>query len=82
MCSLGEDAASVQPLARIEVGYCLTDLNDPRTQRIRKIREETGQLLHELMNFFHTKREDDVENIKVLVKVNLHVCFPYAKAHS
>ncbi|KAI8606761.1 hypothetical protein EDD21DRAFT_297702 [Dissophora ornata] len=65
---LGEDAASVQPLTRIEVGYCLTDHNDPRTQRIRKIREETGQLLHELMNFFHTKREDDVENIKILVK--------------
>ncbi|KAG0355172.1 hypothetical protein BGZ54_001264, partial [Gamsiella multidivaricata] len=66
--SLGEDMDSVQPMKRIEVGYCLRDLNDPRTQRMRKIREETGQLLHELMVFFHTQREDDVENVKVLVK--------------
>ncbi|KAG0312267.1 hypothetical protein BGZ99_009606 [Dissophora globulifera] len=66
--SLGEDAASVQPLERIAVGYCLTDRSDPRTQRVRKIREETGNLLHELMTFFRTKREDEVENIKVLVK--------------
>ena len=67
--SLGEDTASIQPLNRINVGYCLTDRSDARTQKIRKIRAETGQLLHELMAYFHTKREDDVENIKVLVKV-------------
>ncbi|KAF9994804.1 hypothetical protein BGZ79_000402 [Entomortierella chlamydospora] len=66
--SLCEDGASVQPLKPIEVRYCLTDHNDPRTQKIRKIRAETGQLLHDLMQFFHTKREDDVENVKVLVK--------------
>ncbi|KAG0049518.1 hypothetical protein BGZ83_005704 [Gryganskiella cystojenkinii] len=66
--SLGEDTASIQPLNRIKVGYCLTDRSDARTQKIRNIRAETGQLLHELMAFFHTKREDDVENIKVLVK--------------
>ncbi|KAF8964857.1 hypothetical protein BGZ46_000706 [Entomortierella lignicola] len=66
--SLGEDVSSVQPLKPIEIGYCLTDLNDPRTQKIRKIRAETGRLLHELMDFFYSKREDDVENVKVLVK--------------
>ncbi|KAF9979719.1 hypothetical protein BGZ75_009303 [Mortierella antarctica] len=66
--SMGEDTASVQPLKRLEVQYCLTDSNDPRTERIRKIRAETGELLHELLVFFQTKREDDVENIKILVK--------------
>ncbi|KAF9423952.1 hypothetical protein BGZ94_008121 [Podila epigama] len=66
--SLGEDTMFVQPLKRIEVGYCLTDLNDPRREKIRKIRADIGVLLHELMTFFLTKREDDVENIKVLVK--------------
>ncbi|KAK3822755.1 MAG: hypothetical protein J3Q66DRAFT_424160 [Benniella sp.] len=66
--SSGEDAASVHPMKRINVGYCLTDLNDPRTQRVRKIREETGQILHELMVYFRGQCEDDVENIKVLVK--------------
>lgn len=64
-----DDAATVQPLKRIESGYCLTDLSDPRTNKIRKIRAETGKLLHELMTFFQTKREDDVVNIKVVVKV-------------
>ncbi|KAF9396493.1 hypothetical protein CPC16_001175 [Podila verticillata] len=66
--SLGEDTVSVQPMKRIEVGYCLTDANDPRREKIRKIRADTGALLHELMTYFITKREDDVENIKVLVK--------------
>ncbi|CAO3568761.1 unnamed protein product [Mortierella alpina] len=66
--SMGEDTASIQPLKRLEVGYCLTDSSDPRTERIRKIRAETGELLHELLVFFQTKREDDVENIKILVK--------------
>ncbi|KAF9193043.1 hypothetical protein BGZ51_004276 [Haplosporangium sp. Z 767] len=65
---LGEDTASVQPMKRLQVGYCLTDPTDPRTEKIRKIRADTGQLLHELMVFFQTQREDDVENIKVLVK--------------
>jgi proteasome activator subunit 4 len=68
---MGDDVKSIQPLKRIEVGYCLVDPNDPRTQKVRKIRAETGQLLNDLMQFFHTKREDDVENIKVLVKVCL-----------
>ncbi|KAF9155612.1 hypothetical protein BG015_009167 [Linnemannia schmuckeri] len=63
-----DDAASVQPLKRIESGYCLTDLSDPRTNKVRKIRAETGKLLHELMTFFQTKREDDVVNIKIVVK--------------
>ncbi|KAF9434968.1 hypothetical protein BGZ76_007123 [Entomortierella beljakovae] len=66
--SLGDDVSSVQPMKRLVVGYCLTDLNDPRTQNIRRIRAETGRLLHDLMQFFHTQREDDVENVKVLVK--------------
>ncbi|KAG0349377.1 hypothetical protein BG004_007004 [Podila humilis] len=65
--SLGEDAVSIEPMRRIETGYCLTDLSDPRRQKIRKIRSDTGDLLHELMVFFTTMREDDVENIKVLV---------------
>lgn len=59
----------MQPMKRIEVGYCLTDSNDPRREKIRKIRADTGAILHELMTYFITKREDDVENIKVLVKV-------------
>ncbi|KAI1320115.1 hypothetical protein EDD11_002087 [Mortierella claussenii] len=66
--SLGEDAPSIQPLKRIEVGYCLTDRSDPRTEKVRGIRAQTGHLLHDLMVYFRTKREDDVENVKVLVK--------------
>lgn len=68
----------MQPMKRIEVGYCLTDANDPRREKIRKIRADTGALLHELMTYFITKREDDVENIKVLVKV----CSEYINADS
>ncbi|KAG0225196.1 hypothetical protein B0O80DRAFT_458867 [Mortierella sp. GBAus27b] len=66
--SVSDDVVSVHPLKLLNVGYCLQDPNDPRAQRVRKIREETGQLLHELMAHFRKQCEDDVENIKVLVK--------------
>ncbi|KAF9940539.1 hypothetical protein BGZ65_006679 [Modicella reniformis] len=66
--SSDDDLTSMPLVKRVNVGYCLTDLEDPRTQRIRKLRAETGQLLHELMVYFRKHHEDDVENIKVLVK--------------
>ncbi|KAF9586315.1 hypothetical protein BGW38_007062 [Lunasporangiospora selenospora] len=65
--SVKEDPLSVQPMERIKVGYCLTDPNDRRTQRVRQIRFEVGTLLHDMMSHFALERIDDVENIKDLV---------------
>lgn len=53
----------------LPVGYALTDLQDPRTQQARAMRKSTGQFIHQLFEYFKTQREDDVESVKVLVKI-------------
>ncbi|KAI7908029.1 uncharacterized protein BX663DRAFT_425475 [Cokeromyces recurvatus] len=54
---------------RLEVGYAFSDPTDPRTQKACRIRYDIGQLIHQLSNFFRNKREDDVESIKILIKI-------------
>ncbi|KAI9483082.1 MAG: hypothetical protein EXX96DRAFT_599664 [Benjaminiella poitrasii] len=54
---------------RLEAGYAFTDPADYRTQKARQIRYDIGQLIHQLSDFFRSKREDDVESIKILIKI-------------
>ncbi|KAG0235309.1 hypothetical protein BGW42_005476 [Actinomortierella wolfii] len=63
-----DDVVSTVPNKPVEAMYLLKDKSDPRTVKVRKIRHELGLVLHELMAFFHESREDDVENIKIVVK--------------
>ncbi|KAI9261229.1 hypothetical protein EDC94DRAFT_122877 [Helicostylum pulchrum] len=52
----------------LQVGYAFTDLNDSRTQEAREIRKGVAELIHQLSNYFTSKKEDDVESIKILIK--------------
>ncbi|RCH96123.1 hypothetical protein CU098_001947, partial [Rhizopus stolonifer] len=54
---------------RLEVDYAFTDLQDSRTQQARAIRKSAGDLIHQLATFFKTKREDDIESIKIWIKI-------------
>ncbi|KAF9978770.1 hypothetical protein BGZ73_000417 [Actinomortierella ambigua] len=63
-----DEIGSTAPNKPLEAMYLLKDKSDPKTVKVRKIRHELGQVLHELMTFFSKSREDDVENIKLLVK--------------
>lgn len=54
---------------RLEVGYAFTDPHDPRMQQARELRKSAGELIHALALFFKTKREDDVESIKIWIKI-------------
>ncbi|KAI8988823.1 hypothetical protein BDB01DRAFT_842338 [Pilobolus umbonatus] len=64
-----EDEGEVRLIRALEVGYAFTDPADPRTQQARQIRKSMGELIHQLFTFFRTKREDDVENVKILIKI-------------
>lgn len=66
-----DDSDLLQP-QRLEVGYAFTDLNDPRTQDARDLRRSLGEQIHQLAQFFITKREDDVESVKILIKIARH----------
>lgn len=61
-----DDAIKVPQL---QVGYAFTDDSDPRMATAREIRRSIGDLIHQLSEYFKTKREDDVESIKVLIKI-------------
>ncbi|KAI8099232.1 uncharacterized protein BX664DRAFT_272366 [Halteromyces radiatus] len=50
-------------------GYAFMDKNDPRSEEARAIRRDVGELLHQLAEYFRTQREDDVESIKILIKL-------------
>ncbi|KAF9164493.1 hypothetical protein DFQ26_001384 [Actinomortierella ambigua] len=63
-----DEIGSTAPNKPLEVMYLLKDKADPRAIKMRKIRNEIGEVLHQLMAFFSESREDDVENIKLLVK--------------
>jgi proteasome activator subunit 4 len=54
----------------LPAGYAFTDLQDSRTLNAREIRKSIGQLIHQLFDYFKTHREDDVESVKVLVKIS------------
>ncbi|KAI8373532.1 hypothetical protein EDC96DRAFT_498664 [Choanephora cucurbitarum] len=54
---------------KLEAGYAFADNSDPRAHQARLIRQSIGDLTHELFEYFRTKRENDVESIKVLIKI-------------
>lgn len=53
----------------LEVGYAFTDPKDKRTQKARQIRKTVGEFIHDLSDYFTKYREDDVESIKILIKI-------------
>ncbi|CAG8548665.1 30916_t:CDS:10 [Gigaspora margarita] len=63
------ETEAVLPIKSIPVGYCFSDPNDPRRHTARKLRKELGEFLHKLVTYFRTKREDDVDSLKILLKV-------------
>jgi proteasome activator subunit 4 len=66
-----EDEEETEPaiVKRLEVGYAFTDPTDTRTKKARSIRQTVGELIHKLSDFFKNKREDDVESVKILIKI-------------
>ncbi|CEJ03873.1 hypothetical protein RMCBS344292_17848 [Rhizopus microsporus] len=69
-CDDDDDEDHQQYIAkRLEVGYVFTDPQDPRTKQARQFRKSAGELIHALAGFFKTKREDDVESIKIWIKI-------------
>ncbi|CAJ0904050.1 1258_t:CDS:10 [Entrophospora sp. SA101] len=64
-----EDTEAIYPTKSIPVGYCFTDKNDPRRQIARNLRREVGEFLHQLVTYFRTKREDDVDSLKIILKM-------------
>ncbi|KAL1919118.1 uncharacterized protein VTP21DRAFT_2500 [Calcarisporiella thermophila] len=53
---------------RLSAGYCLINPTDPRYQTVRHLLREVGDTLRELSRYFRTKREDDVESLKLVIK--------------
>ncbi|KAG0174459.1 hypothetical protein DFQ30_004302 [Apophysomyces sp. BC1015] len=64
-----EDTVSVNATRRLIAGYAFTDPADPRTEKARNIRKAIGEFIHEAAVFFKTRREDDVESVKILIKI-------------
>ncbi|CEP09555.1 hypothetical protein [Parasitella parasitica] len=64
-----DDETAPMPQQNLVVGYAFSDPTDPRTEQARSIRRSIGLLIHKLSDFFRTKREDDVESIKILIKI-------------
>lgn len=51
----------------IVAGYAFE--NDERSEEARAIRREVGDLLHQVADFFKLQRENDIESIKILIKL-------------
>ncbi|CAG8466985.1 9745_t:CDS:10 [Ambispora leptoticha] len=66
-----EDSESVHGNANniLPAGYCFTDPMDERRHYVRDLRKSLGELIHELITYFRTKREDDLESMKILLKM-------------
>ncbi|CAI2164709.1 4841_t:CDS:10 [Funneliformis geosporum] len=64
-----EETEAVKPIKSIPAGYCFLNPNDQRRQVARQLRKELGEFLHKLVNFFRKQREDDVESLKILLKM-------------
>ncbi|KAF7723510.1 hypothetical protein EC973_001885 [Apophysomyces ossiformis] len=65
-----EDTVSLNAARKLIAGYAFTDPDDPRTQKARDIRKMIGEFIHETAEYFKTHREDDVESIKILIKIS------------
>ncbi|RUO96683.1 hypothetical protein BC936DRAFT_141627 [Jimgerdemannia flammicorona] len=64
-----EDSSAIHPVKQLCGAYCFTNPVDPRTHKARTIRRELGQFLHELVVYFRANREDDVESLKIVIKM-------------
>ncbi|ORX73645.1 hypothetical protein DL89DRAFT_289388 [Linderina pennispora] len=68
-----DTASSMPPQYRInrpiEAGYCFADRASAEYKEISQIRLSIGQAAARTLDFMAAKREDDVENIKSLVKL-------------
>jgi hypothetical protein len=53
----------------IEAGYCLMDPSDPRTLKVRKMRVDMANLLHNVVVYLSTHRSDNTKMFKYAVKV-------------
>lgn len=65
----GEDEVVLEKTHLLVAGYAFSDESDPRIEIARRIRRDIGNLLHDLTVFFTAEREDDVESVKILVKI-------------
>ncbi|KAI8975614.1 hypothetical protein BDF20DRAFT_879640 [Mycotypha africana] len=63
------DPEPAAPPKRLEVGYTFTDPQDPRMETALQFRYSIGTLIHQLFEFFRVKRETDLENVKILIKI-------------
>ncbi|KAI9321667.1 hypothetical protein BX666DRAFT_1850314 [Dichotomocladium elegans] len=52
-----------------EAGYALHDPSHPVYARARLLRREIVQLTHESIQFFQRERENDLESLKILIKI-------------
>ncbi|OAD04967.1 hypothetical protein MUCCIDRAFT_139775 [Mucor lusitanicus CBS 277.49] len=64
-----DESIESMPEQHLEVGYAFSDAADPRTEQARTIRRSVGQLIHKLSDFFRSHREDDVESVKIWIKI-------------
>lgn len=54
----------------LQVGYAFGDESDPRQRsRARELRKKIGELTHQAIRYFQEHREDDLESIKVIIKI-------------
>ncbi|KAI9033800.1 hypothetical protein CLU79DRAFT_851017 [Phycomyces nitens] len=66
-CSI-EEIVNLKAAQRLVAGYAFTG-TDPRTEKARSIRKNIGELLHKIALYFKAHREDDVESIKIVIKI-------------
>lgn len=64
-----EDSSTIHHMKTLYAGYTFTDPSDPRTQVARGFRRSVGTLVHDLCSYFKRSREDDVESIKIIIKI-------------
>ncbi|CAG8434329.1 1354_t:CDS:10 [Diversispora eburnea] len=64
-----DETEAVHPTKSIPSGYCFTDPNDPRRKIVRQMRKDLGEFLHKLVLYFRNSREDDVDSLKILLKM-------------
>lgn len=64
-----EDSSTIHHMKTLHAGYSFTDPSDPRTEVARAFRRSVGNLIHDMCEYFKQSREDDVESIKMIVKI-------------
>ncbi|CAG8478849.1 9710_t:CDS:10, partial [Acaulospora colombiana] len=66
---IDDESESVSPTKGLYVGYCFIDPKDPRREISRQLRKDLGFFLHKLVTYFRNSREDDVDSLKILLKI-------------